>query len=103
VTSGRSSRVLVTLPLAGVERNLTTTSANKSSSSPTNRGVPVRPPVQISSDMEQSHSKDPEQLRQYAKELRERALTSELPGYAERLIKAAEDLEKHAALLESLM
>ncbi len=47
-------------------------------------------------------TEEPERLRQFANELRERARVSELPGYAERLVCAAEELEKRAAELEAL-
>jgi hypothetical protein len=44
-----------------------------------------------------------QRLRQVAQELRERAAASELPGYCEKLIKAAEQLEEHADELEALL
>ena len=44
---------------------------------------------------------EPRQLRQVAKDLRESARFAELPGYAQKLILAAEQLERRAAELEA--
>jgi hypothetical protein len=51
----------------------------------------IRPPDEV------------QRLRQVANELRERARTSELPGYSEKLIRAAEQFEQHAYELEELL
>ena len=45
---------------------------------------------------------DPQELRKLATELRDDALQADLPGYAAKMIHAAEDLEKRAAELEAL-
>lgn len=42
----------------------------------------------------------PARMRKKALELRERALVVETPGYAEQLIRAAEDLEDYAKKME---
>ena len=44
---------------------------------------------------------EPVRLRAFAQELRELARVSVLPGYAERLLHAAEELEWHATELEA--
>jgi hypothetical protein len=44
--------------------------------------------------------RESERIRQFAKELRERARLSDLPGYAEKLVSAAKELEKRADELE---
>jgi hypothetical protein len=45
---------------------------------------------------------DATRLRSLSRQLRQRARDAVLPGYAEKLISAAEDLEKHADQRESL-
>jgi len=49
---------------------------------------------------EQVHD-EPARLRAFAKELRELARVSVLPGYPERLLHAAEEIEWHATELEA--
>lgn len=50
--------------------------------------------------MDKSAPDHPTRMRNKALELREKARTSEMPGYAEQLIAAAEDLERYAIEVE---
>ena len=43
----------------------------------------------------------PDRMRKKALELRERARVTDVPGYAEQLIRAAKDLENYALEVES--
>jgi len=43
----------------------------------------------------------PDRMRKKAIELRERASVTDVPGYAEQLIRAADDLENYALEVES--
>jgi|KBSMisStandDraft_5_1062788.scaffolds.fasta_scaffold434385_1 hypothetical protein len=52
--------------------------------------------------MEKRTVHESRRLRQLAKELRERARDAELPGYSEKLIQAAEELERRATEIESV-
>ena len=45
-------------------------------------------------------SDHPDRMRKKAQELREKARVAEMPGYAEQLIFAAEDLEDYALNIE---
>jgi hypothetical protein len=42
----------------------------------------------------------PDRMRRKAQELREKARVADIPGYAEQLIRAAEDLENYADEIE---
>ena len=42
----------------------------------------------------------PDRMRKKALELREKARVTEIPGYAEQLVRAAEDLENYADEVE---
>lgn len=53
--------------------------------------------------MDATSSHDPQELRKLATELRGDAHRAEMPGYAAKMIHAAEDLEKRAAELEALL
>ena len=50
--------------------------------------------------MDKAPSDGPALMRKKALELREKARVAEIPGYAEQLLLAAEDLENYAAEIE---
>ena len=51
--------------------------------------------------MERDPREEPDRLRKLARELRARAGQAELPGYAESLVRAAQELELRASQLEA--
>ena len=52
--------------------------------------------------MDKRPEHEPRRLRLLAKELRERASDAQLPGYSEKLIQAAEELERRATEIEAV-
>lgn len=57
-------------------------------------------PIERHNVMNKFESDHPDRMRKKALELRERARLAEVPGYAEQLILAAEDLENYALQVE---
>lgn len=53
--------------------------------------------------MDNPHPRDHKKLLRFARELTDGAQNAESPGYTDRLINAAEAIEKHAELLDSLI
>jgi hypothetical protein len=52
--------------------------------------------------MDERPENEPRRLRKLAKELRLRAADSQLPGYSEKLVQAAVELERRANDIEAV-
>ena len=63
-------------------------------------GVDGERRARVAGGMNSVIKRSPQEMRNMARELRDRAAAADLPGYGEKLIRAAEQLESEAAAVE---
>ena len=67
---------------------------------PSNMGIDGVRSARVACVMDSKIKRGPQEMRSMARELRDLAATADLPGYAEKLIRAAEELEAKATAVE---